>query len=67
MTHRWFWPLILVASLLLTPLVLVVAVIAWAFLSDTTFGVYADPVLLVVMVALSATGLALLVVAARVR
>jgi len=56
-----------VASLLLTPLVLVVAVIAWAFLSDTTFGVYADPVLLVVMVALSATGLALLVVAARVR
>jgi hypothetical protein len=66
-TRRWFWPLIVIASLSLTPLLLGVGVLAWAFLSDTTFGVTADPVLLVFVGALSAISLALFVAAARVR
>jgi hypothetical protein len=67
MARRWFWPLILLASLLLTPLLLGVAVIAWAFLSETTVGLTADPALLVVVVALIATSVALFVAASRVR
>lgn len=67
MTRRWFWPLILVASLLLMPLLSWIAVIAWVSLSNTSVGVAADPIGLVVVGALSATSLALFIVASRVR
>lgn len=70
MTRRWFWPLILVASLLLSPLLWGLALIVWAIWKadgSTTFGLYIEPGEFVVVGVLTTISVALFVLASRVR